>query len=66
MKKLSQVAKEHLKYVYIGNVWEVDRNTYCPSCKEVLVDRSYLVKSHVDKEGKCEHCGYQSNIIMRK
>ncbi len=37
MKYLRDVAKEYLNYVYIGNVLEVDNNTYCPNCSELLI-----------------------------
>lgn len=64
--RLSDIAKRYLKYVYIGNVWEVDRNTYCPECETLLVDRSYLIKVHLEQDGKCPNCGHQTNILMRK
>jgi pyruvate formate lyase activating enzyme len=50
-----------LRYIYAGNLpgrvgrWE---NTYCPSCRELLVERyGYLIKQvKVTKDGKCSSC----------
>lgn len=65
VKRLAEVAKSHLKYVYIGNVREVDRNTYCPQCGETLIDRSYLVQKFLNVDGTCHKCGYATNIKLR-
>jgi len=62
---LEQRAKKYLKYVYVGNIWETDRNTYCPQCGEALIDRSYLVKKLLNDDGTCHKCGYKTNIILR-
>lgn len=47
-----------LKYVYEGNVpgeeWE---NTFCPSCRELLIDRvGYRIRANTLKDGKCPKC----------
>ena len=59
--KARDIAQEvGMKYVYLGNVAEVDgENTYCPSCKRLIIDRrGYdLVDMHIIR-GKCEYCGY--------
>lgn len=55
-------AEEGLRFIYAGNLpgrvgpWE---NTYCPSCREKLIDRfGYLVREYkVTPEGKCLSCG---------
>jgi len=55
-------AEEGLNYVYAGNVpgrvgrWE---NTYCPSCRELLIDRiGYLVRDYqITPDGTCPKCG---------
>ncbi|WP_455654264.1 AmmeMemoRadiSam system radical SAM enzyme [Phascolarctobacterium sp.] len=57
-----------LKYAYIGNVFSGEGlNTYCPNCKELLIERhglySYL-KDNIDVSGKCMKCGYTTNIVM--
>ncbi len=50
-----------LRFVYAGNApgrvgrWE---NTYCPSCQELLIERSgYLVRNYrITKDGQCPNC----------
>ncbi|HHY91408.1 MAG TPA: AmmeMemoRadiSam system radical SAM enzyme [Clostridiales bacterium] len=57
-------AKKHLQYVYIGNVHEVDRNTYCPGCGSKIINRSCTVEiSGLDREGKCIRCGQMLPIV---
>jgi pyruvate formate lyase activating enzyme len=54
-------AQEGLRFVYAGNApgrvgpWE---NTYCPNCREKLIDRSgYLVREYkLTPDGKCPSC----------
>jgi pyruvate formate lyase activating enzyme len=55
-------AEEGLRFVYAGNApgrvgaWE---NTYCPKCREKLVDRlGYLIRGyHITSAGACPKCG---------
>jgi pyruvate formate lyase activating enzyme len=50
-----------LRYIYAGNLpgrvgrWE---NTYCPSCKELLIERyGYIIRQmKVTRQGKCPKC----------
>lgn len=55
-----------IKYAYIGNSFEGDGlNTYCPSCKVLLIERYGLcayIKDALNLNGICKHCGYQTNI----
>ncbi|HVM74589.1 MAG TPA: AmmeMemoRadiSam system radical SAM enzyme [Candidatus Saccharimonadales bacterium] len=46
-----------LHFVYEGNIFSEAANTYCPSCQELLVRRSWhdVLKNKI-KEGKCPHC----------
>jgi len=63
----SSIAKKvGLKYVYIGNVANHPaENTYCPGCKEILIERNILGVSNyrVNKKGNCPHCGERIKII---
>lgn len=55
-----------LKYVYSGNVPGLaSEDTYCPKCKEKMIDRTgyYIVQSH--KNGKCSKCGENLNLILK-
>jgi pyruvate formate lyase activating enzyme len=49
-----------LHYVYEGNIYSDGANTVCPSCKELLVERSWhsVMKNRVTGEGRCPKCGY--------
>jgi pyruvate formate lyase activating enzyme len=53
-------AQEGLRFVYAGNLpgqtgrWE---NTYCPSCKSLLIERSgYQILANTLKDGSCPKC----------
>jgi pyruvate formate lyase activating enzyme len=50
--------EEGLKFVYVGNVFSDSGNTYCPSCRRVLVDRNWheIRKYKISSEGRCV-CG---------
>ena len=51
-----------LNYIYIGNVIsEKFENTYCPSCKKLLIERSgyNIIANNITSEGNCKFCGYK-------
>lgn len=59
LNRASEIGYEAgLHYVYSGNVWgDSDENTYCHSCKKLLVERyGFSVKKNMIKEGKCYNC----------
>ncbi len=60
LEKAVDIAKKYLDFVYIGNVQaEEMNNTYCPSCKKILIERIfYQVIQNNIKNGKCE-CGQE-------
>lgn len=64
MRRDRDIAKEHLNYVYLGNVAGTDNSTYCPKCSYKLIDRAgYQV--HVNtRDAICPKCGYKINIIL--
>jgi pyruvate formate lyase activating enzyme len=47
-----------LHYVYEGNIHSDGGNTYCPSCKKLLIRRSWhdVEENHL-KDGHCPGCG---------
>ena len=54
-----EIAHKHgIKYVYLGNVAN-DNNTYCPNCKELLIERTGF-SAHVLnlEDDRCIKCGY--------
>jgi len=63
--------EEGLRYVYVGNVslsWY--ETTYCPKCKEPLIQRSWVVGQNVEdlclEEGTCPNCWTKIPGIWRK
>lgn len=57
-----EIAKRHLDYVFIGNVWGEDNNSYCPKCNTKLVDRREYGQIAGIEKGKCKKCQYKINI----
>ena len=61
--KAKEIAREHLDYVYIGNVIGIDNNTYCPKCSNKLISRDTKGKVVGIEDGKCTTCGAEINIV---
>lgn len=57
------IARKHLNYVYIGNLWGIDNNTYCPKCYNQLVDRHNCCEVMGILDNKCSKCGENINIV---
>lgn len=56
--KLYEIAKRYLRHVYIGNVgMELGRDTLCPGCGRVIIERQSHIDSSGVSEGRCVHCG---------
>jgi pyruvate formate lyase activating enzyme len=46
-----------LRFVYVGNIRHEGENTFCPKCKEILIERiGYFVKQNNISNGKCKFC----------
>jgi len=56
-----------LHYVYVGNLMDAERaNTYCPQCKNMLVQRMwYQVRPLWKEPGVCHQCGAQIAGVWR-
>ena len=59
--KARQIAKEvGIKYVYIGNVFEVEigqEDTICPNCARTLIRRhGYSIEENNVQDGACKFC----------
>jgi pyruvate formate lyase activating enzyme len=52
--KAKEIAEKKLKYVYLGNV-PSDNDTICPTCKNIVVKRTYGVKISLIDD-KCPIC----------
>ena len=49
--------KAGLTYIYAGNVYGWGNDTFCPSCKELLIKREgFSIYKYNIKEGKCVFC----------
>jgi pyruvate formate lyase activating enzyme len=61
LEQAAQLGQEAgLNYIYVGNVaWSKYRDTLCPECESILIDRSgYRGQASLDKN-KCPQCGYE-------
>ncbi|RPI38132.1 MAG: radical SAM protein, partial [Nitrospiraceae bacterium] len=59
LRKAREIGfKAGLKYVYEGNVpGEGGENSYCPSCKEILIERfGYSISANLIKDSRCPKC----------
>ena len=60
---------EGLKYVYLGNVDDVDKlNTYCPKCEQVVIKRSGRLgeqSQNLLDDGYCTICGYEIKGVWK-
>ena len=57
-----KIAEKHVNYVYLGNVYREDNNTYCPACGSMVYsrdhDKSYLIGN------SCPECGSVIPLIF--
>ncbi len=62
--RLADVARRHLKFVYVGNVGADSSDTACPGCGAVLVHRvGYRVRVDGIRDGACTKCGAKVPIV---
>jgi pyruvate formate lyase activating enzyme len=63
--KARELARDKLKFVYIGNVAGREYNsTFCPGCGEVVIARDgYRILNNLVKDGKCFSCGEAIPIV---
>ncbi|MFH1850657.1 MAG: AmmeMemoRadiSam system radical SAM enzyme [archaeon] len=59
LERARKIALKHHSHVYLGNMETEGNNTYCPKCKELLVERMWYTPS-TDRivGGKCPKCGH--------
>jgi pyruvate formate lyase activating enzyme len=58
LKKAQEIGKKAgLTYIYIGNVMGFGNDTFCPTCKKLLIKREiFSVLENNIKQGKCAFC----------
>lgn len=61
MEETLTIAKEYLKFVYLGNVSK-SNNTYCPECGSLLVERDGF-RIRIFNKNICRECGKMVRII---
>lgn len=65
--QLAEVAKEYLRYVYVGNIDLPGlSDTTCPYCGNLLVERKGMRSSVVgiDEKGRCNNCQKEIPIVF--
>ena len=64
MNNLFHIAKNHLKYVYLGNMFSTEGNdTCCANCGKTVIRRNgYHTENIALKDGKCKYCG---NTVLK-
>lgn len=57
--------KKGLRYVYAGNLpGAYYEDTYCPKCRQMMIDRYGYSIMRFDKNGKCSNCGQDLNLTL--
>lgn len=66
LEKARKIAQKKLRHVYIGNALELEYNrTYCPQCKEILIERrGYNTETVGLEDGRCKKCGYKISTLV--
>ncbi len=58
IRKLADLARKHLHFVYPGNIGFEESNTHCVECGNLLIQRrGYSTRIQGIKNGKCSKCG---------
>ncbi|MCD4739844.1 AmmeMemoRadiSam system radical SAM enzyme [archaeon] len=67
VKARENALENGLKYVYCGNTYAGDpyENTYCPNCKELLIERhGYNIIKNTLSDAKCPNCRTSINVHL--
>ncbi|MCX7910543.1 MAG: AmmeMemoRadiSam system radical SAM enzyme [Endomicrobia bacterium] len=66
LMEIYKLAKQKLKYVYLGNVvYEEYNSTFCPNCNKLLIKRvGYNVEIMGLKNRVCKYCGEEIKIVI--
>ncbi|NPV54027.1 MAG: AmmeMemoRadiSam system radical SAM enzyme [Firmicutes bacterium] len=65
LRRAMDIAREKLKYVYIGNVPGGDGNdTYCYNCGQKVIERrGFAVVGYHMENGECDNCGAKIHLV---
>jgi pyruvate formate lyase activating enzyme len=67
LAEAAAIARKKLDYVYLGNVATrpEDRDTFCPKCRNRLVERSNYAGRVVGiTDGRCANCGRRADFVL--
>ena len=65
LRNLAEVARQHLSFVYTGNIGPEEADTLCPKCGSVLVRRmGYSVRVVGIQSGACAQCGTPARLVL--
>jgi pyruvate formate lyase activating enzyme len=56
-------ARKILNHVYLGNVRDVNNNTICNQCGELLIQRKQYNAKAMIRSQKCPQCGYDNKLV---
>ncbi|NMA85606.1 MAG: AmmeMemoRadiSam system radical SAM enzyme [Epulopiscium sp.] len=59
-----ELANRYLHYVYVGNVAHVDKSTYCPECRNLLIQRNDFTSKIYINSNVCSKCGSNIKILL--
>jgi pyruvate formate lyase activating enzyme len=64
LEQAREIARQSLHYVYLGNVPDEDRSTYCHVCQHPVVKRTWQSVQVNLLDGACPECGTMIPIVM--
>jgi len=61
IRNFIETAGKRLKYVYPGNAPDLDNNTYCPGCGNLIIERDHFHTriAGLADQANCKSCGYR-------
>lgn len=64
LEQAKKIGMKSLHYVYLGNVPDEDRNTYCHVCHSLVVKRNGHSIQVAVRDGVCPECGTVIPIVL--
>ena len=68
IKRFIEMARERIDYVYPGNIPQMDNNSYCPACGNLLIERflyNATIKG-IGSAGTCSSCNKEIIGVFNK
>jgi len=68
IKRFIEMARERIDYVYPGNIPQMDNNSYCPACGNLLIERFLYNASikGIGPAGTCNSCNKEIIGVFNK